>query len=500
MPEWRTPDPVALHACSQPGRLACVDLATGRTWTYRQLDDAINQAADYLIGSCNIRPGDRIATVARNSADLVILQQALMRIEAMFVPVNWRLSVPEQERILADCRPAMLLVDRFAPSLAMPENCRLLTVDDFIGGVASVSSAVRRPAAPADTPIVILYTSGTSGHPKGVLLTGRNIFATAVNFCVLGHVSNDSVFLCDTPMFHVIGLVTSIQAPLLQGGAVLISAGFDPLITNDRLADEALAVSHYFCVPQMAQALRLAANFAPERWKRLKALFTGGAPNPPANIRWWLSQGVRMVDGYGMTEAGTLLGMSLDLERIDRKAGSSGLPPPGLTLRIADDEGRDVAVGEVGEILVAGPNVTSGYWERPDETAKAFTADGWLRTGDLGRRDEDGFITVVDRRKDMFISGGENVYPVEVEAALIEHPAVGEVAVIGIPDAQWGEVGRAFIVFKPGCSAAPQDFAAHCSSLIARYKVPKDFVFVERLPRSAAGKVLKNELKVVRAG
>jgi fatty-acyl-CoA synthase len=207
-----------------------------------------------------------------------------------------------------------------------------------------------------------------------------------------------------------------------------------------------------------------------------------------------------MVDGYGMTEAGTLLGMSLDPERIDRKAGSSGLPPPGLTLRIADDEGRDVAVGEVGEILVAGPNVTSGYWERPDETAKAFTADGWLRTGDLGRRDEDGFITVVDRRKDMFISGGENVYPVEVEAALIEHPAVGEVAVIGIPDAQWGEVGRAFIVFKPGCSAAPQDFAAHCSSLIARYKVPKDFVFVERLPRSAAGKVLKNELKVVRTG
>ncbi|MBW8908788.1 MAG: AMP-binding protein [Mesorhizobium sp.] len=495
MPAWTTPDPVALHAATQPGRIACVDLASGRRWTYSALDEAIQRAVAVLGSGYGIEPGQRIATVARNSADLLILQQAAMRLGAIFVPVNWRLAAVERQAILVDCEPVLLLHDAVLET-APPVGCVPAEVADFAAAVQAQAPAPRRPLPAADLPSIILYTSGTSGRPKGVIVTERNAFATAVNFGVLGQVGNASVFLCDAPMFHVIGLITSLRPPLLQGGTVLISPGFEPGLTNRRLADPELGVTHYFCVPQMARMLRVDAAFAPARWTRLTAIFTGGAPNPAADILWWLEQGVRMVDGFGMTEAGTVLGMPVEAGQIARKAGSAGLPAPSLSLRIVDDGGRDVAAGQAGEIWLSGSNVTPGYWNRPDETAQAFTSDGWFRTGDIARRDDDGFITLVDRRKDMFISGGENVYPAEVEMALLDHPDIAEAAVIGIADERWGEVGRAFVVLK-GVDRAfdPEAFAAHCAARIARYKVPKEFLLVEALPRTASGKIQKHLLR-----
>jgi fatty-acyl-CoA synthase len=202
-----------------------------------------------------------------------------------------------------------------------------------------------------------------------------------------------------------------------------------------------------------------------------------------------------MVDGFGMTEAGTVLGMPIEADAIARKAGSAGLPAPALSLRIVDDGGHDVPAGEPGEIWLAGPNVTSGYWNRPDETARAFTADGWFRTGDIARQDDDGFVTLVDRRKDMFISGGENVFPVEVEMVLLDHPDVAEAAVIGVTDERWGEAGRAFVVVKPGSMFDPAALSTHCAARIARYKVPKEFLAIEALPRTASGKIQKHLLR-----
>jgi len=202
-----------------------------------------------------------------------------------------------------------------------------------------------------------------------------------------------------------------------------------------------------------------------------------------------------MADGYGMTENGTVLGMPLNAELIAAKAGSVGFAAPATWVRIVDGGDRDVAANTPGEILVYGPNVTPGYWNRPDEHAKNFTRDGWLRTGDIGRRDADGYIFIVDRRKDMFISGGENVYPIEIEAVLVEHEAVLDAAVIGVPDARWGEVGRAYVVVKEGCEPSQDDLAAHCSARLARYKLPKEFRLVEALPRTASGKVQKNALR-----
>jgi len=497
MPVWTTPDPVALHARTQPERTACIDLASGLRWTYASLDESIQRAVGVLQRGYGVEPGQRIASVARNSADLLILQQGAMRIGAIFVPVNWRLSVAEQESILADCGPVLVLHDA-ALAAAVPEACMRLDMGAFAMAVEAEKPAPRRPLPAGDTPSIILYTSGTSGRPKGVILTERNAFATAVNFGILGRVGNSSVFLCDSPMFHVIGLITSLRAPLLQGGAVLISPAFDAAVTNRRLADPTLGVTHYFCVPQMARMLRGSADFAPARWTSLVAIFTGGAPNPAADIRWWLDQGVRMADGFGMTEAGTVLGMPIEAEAIARKAGSAGLPAPSLSLRIVDDDGHDVTAGEPGEIWLAGPNVTSGYWSRPDETARAFTADGWFRTGDIARQDGDGFVTLVDRRKDMFISGGENVFPVEVELALLDHPDVAEAAVIGVADERWGEVGRAFVVVKPGRILDPAALASHCAGRIARYKVPREFLAIEALPRTASGKIQKHLLRARR--
>ncbi|WP_407660544.1 AMP-binding protein [Mesorhizobium huakuii] len=494
MPALTISDPVALHAGAQPDRVACVDLASGRRWTYAALDEAVQRAVRVLETGHGVKPGQRIATLARNSADLLILQQAAMRLGAIFVPVNWRLAGAEQQAILADCDPALLLHDA-APQAALPERCIPVDVAAFAAAVEAEAPAPRRPLPADDAPSIILYTSGTSGRPKGVIITERNAFATAVNFGVLGRVGNASIFLCDAPMFHVIGLITSLRPTLLQGGTVLISPGFDAGATNRRLADPALGVTHYFCVPQMARMLRDHPDFTPSRWTSLTAIFTGGAPNPATDIRWWLAQGVRMADGFGMTEAGTVLGMPVEAGRIAGKAGSAGLPAPTIGLRLVDDDGRDVAAGEPGEIWLSGPSITPGYWNRPEETQRAFTADGWFRTGDIARRDEEGFVTLVDRRKDMFISGGENVYPVEIETALLDHPGIAEVAVIGIADARWGEVGRAFVVVKPGCVVDPADLASHCVDRIARYKVPKEFLLTDALPRTASGKIQKHILR-----
>jgi len=499
MPAWTTPDPVALHAAAEPGRLALTDLDSGRHWTYAALDDAIQRAVTVLENGHGVGQGQRIATLARNSADLVILQQASMRIGAIFVPVNWRLAAAERQAILADCEPVLLLHD--SPlDMELPASCAALDIAAFRAAVEAATPAPRRALPAADAPSIILYTSGTSGRPKGVILTEANALATAVNFSVLGRVGHNSVFLCDTPMFHVIGLITNLRPLLLKGGTALISGGFDPTVTNRRLADPALGVTHYFCVPQMAKMLRETPEFAPRRWASLTALFTGGAPNPAVDVLWWLEQGVRMADGYGMTEAGTVLGMPVETDRIARKAGSSGLPGPTVGLRVVDEEGRDVAAGEAGEVWLSGPNVTPGYWNRPEETARAFTADGWFRTGDIARRDAEGFVTLVDRRKDMFISGGENVYPAEVETALLDHPDIAEAAVIGIADERWGEVGRAFVVLRPGRVLDPAALAGHCAARIARYKVPKEFLAVEALPRTTSGKLQKHVLRGWAAG
>ncbi len=484
-----TVDYPALHARLQPDRLALCDLASGRRWTYRALDEAIARCAGAL-ATRGVGREDRVAVLAKNRADMAVIHHACARIGAIYVPLNWRLAANEVAGLVQDAEPKLLVGDEHLASAQLSG----VSIDAF-GAEMEAAAPISTEAVDPDQPSLILYTSGTSGRPKGAILSERNMSETAINFSLLGAVTRDSVFLCDAPMFHVIGLVANIRPAMMRGGAVLVSDGFVPARTLARLCDPELAVTHYFCVPQMAAALRREPHFEPSRLDRLVALFTGGAPHRASDIRAWLADGVAAVDGFGMTEAGTVLGMPLDKDIIDARAGAAGLASPRVQTRIIDAHGADCAVGEAGELLVKGENVTRGYWRRPEETRAAFTEDGWFRTGDIVRRDEDGFHWIVDRCKDMYISGGENVYPAEIEAALSGHAAIAECAVVGTPSAEWGEVGHLFVVPADGASIDVDEIIAELEAQLARYKTPRHVSVIDALPRNAGGKVLKGALR-----
>ncbi|WP_425228931.1 AMP-binding protein [Sphingomonas sp.] len=488
-------DYIAAHGRARGAALACVDLASGRRWSWAAFDADVDRAANELLARFGPASGARVATLARNRADLLILQLGCARAGAIFVPLNWRLAEPEIAALLADSGAVLLVAD---DDFAAPgySGERLISAD-WTAAIAT------RPATPPpitarqpwDAPTTLLYTSGTSGLPKGVMISEANAWWGSIAFMLGNQVASDSVFLVDNPLFHTAGLFAAARTPLLAGGTVLISSGFDPAVTLARLADPALRVTHYFSVPQMAQRLWNAPGFDPAMLRGLTVLATGGAPNPAAQIERFVTAGIAMSDGFGMTETCSTTGMPVgDPAQLINKAGSIGLPYAGVSLRIVDEEGRDLPDGEVGELWVRGPGVTAGYWNRPALSAAAF-CDGWFRSGDLVRRDADGFYFIVDRRKDMYISGGENVYPAEVETVLAELAEVAECAVIGVPDARWGEVGRAFVVAAPGRTVTGEQLLGHCRARLAAFKVPATIVCGRPIPRTASGKVQKHLLR-----
>ena len=436
----------------------------------------------------------RVATLARNADWMIVLQIACVRAGAIFVPFNWRLAEPELRALAADAAPAILFHDAaFAIDLA--ERCLLL---DELAALTADQPATALPAdarQPWDSPSTLLYTSGTSGRPKGVMVSEANAFWGATNFALGNRVSCDSVFLCDMPLFHTAGLFACARTPIQAGATLLVSRGFDAATTLARIADPALGITHYFSVPQMAQMLWNAPDFTPDMLAGLHVYATGGAPNPAAQIERFVRAGIAMSDGFGMSETCSNFGMPVeDADLLVAKAGSIGLPYIAVEARIVDDAGGDAPDGDIGELWLRGPSVTQGYWQQPETTAAAFT-QGWFRTGDAARRDTDGYYFLVDRRKDMFISGGENVYPAEVEAAIAHIGDVAECAVIGVPDDRWGEVGRAYCVAVAGTALDGDAIIVHCRTQLAAYKVPKSVIIVETLPRTASGKVQKHLLR-----
>jgi fatty-acyl-CoA synthase len=297
------------------------------------------------------------------------------------------------------------------------------------------------------------------------------------------------------PLFHTAGLSAATRTPLLAGGTVLISEGFDPELTLARMSDPALGVTHYFSVPQMAATLWNRPEFDPAKLQKIVAWAIGGAPNPKAQSERFIGAGIRISEGFGMSETGSNFAIPpFELDEMLRKAGSCGLPLMTVQTKIIDDDGNEVPNGEQGELLVRGPSVASGYWQQPELTAKAF-AGGWFHTGDAAMQDDEGYFYIVDRKKDMYISGGENVYPAEVEAALAELSEIGECAVVGVPDERWGEVGRAYVIPVSGRSISPDAIIAHCAARLAKFKVPKTAVITDNIPRTGSGKVQKHILK-----
>jgi fatty-acyl-CoA synthase len=485
-------DSVLSFARSQPEALALADLESGRRWTYAQLDRAADGVAAWLAARLGPASGERVAVLARNCAETMILHLGTIRAGALFVPFNWRLATAELAALVADAGPALLFHDADFAGVAGQLGVETISL-------AALDAMSGRPPKdakrPWDQPATLLYTSGTSGRPKGVILTEKNAFFGCINFVLGNDVGRDSVFLCDMPHFHTAGLFAAARVPLLAGGAALISRGFDPQKTFDRLGDPALGVTHYFSVPQMAQVLWQQPGFDPAKVRHIKYWATGGAPNPAAQIERYLEAGINMSNGFGMSETGSNYGTPMDdHEKVIAKQGSCGLPYPFIETRIADEDGNELPAGETGEVWLAGPSVTPGYWNRPEENEQAF-AGRWFKTGDAGWVDEVGWLYVVDRRKDMYISGGENVYPAEVEAVLAELEAVAEAAVIGVPDRRWGEVGRAYLIPRAGHAIDAALVLAHCGARLARFKIPVTVAVVETIPRTASGKVLKHVLR-----
>jgi fatty-acyl-CoA synthase len=486
-------DPVATYARTNPHRLAVVDLESERHWSYTQLDVAVNRLASWLVAEFGPASDKRVATLAKNCAEMLILQLACVRAGTIFVPFNWRLAPAEIDALAADAEPELVFHEpEFSPPSAAHRAMGLSSMLTLGIECAVPPAAARRPFDAVST---LLYTSGTSGRPKGVMLSEENSFWGCVNFIHGNDVTMRSTFLCDMPLFHTAGLFAATRVPIQAGGTVLISKGFDPDKTLARIADPALGITHYFSVPQMAATLWNQPGFKPEMLHGLVGWAIGGAPNPKSQTEKFARAGVKITEGFGMSETGSNFGMPThDVELLISKAGSCGLPFMTVETRIMGDDGKEVSIGETGELWLRGPSIAAGYWNQPEVTAKAFV-DGWFNTGDAAIRDEDGFFYIVDRRKDMYISGGENVYPAEVEAAIAELPDVAECAVIGMADERWGEVGRAYIIAVAGKQITEQAIMEHCASRLAKFKVPKSVVITDIIPRTASGKVQKHLLK-----
>ncbi len=492
-------DWIAHHAGRRPNHLAIHDLQTGRKFTYADLDARIGRLAAAL-ASRGIAKGNRIALLAPNCAEYFELQFACGRLGAIMLPLNWRLTVPELEYILGDSSPKLLVHDKAFAAQASALSAALLEIDhDRPDSAYERALAEAGPASPSvalthDDIGMVMYTSGTTGHPKGAIITHGMVFWNCVNLGIPALITPETVQLVVLPLFHTGGLNCYANPVLHAGGSILIMRSFDPGQALDCLSDPSLGVTHFFAVPAPYQFMMQHPKFAGADLSRLRIAGVGGAPCALSILETWTGRGVPLVQGWGMTETSPA-GTMLDAADAIRKLGSAGKAMMHTAIRVVDDEGRDVEAGGIGELLIKGPNITPGYWNNPQATARSFT-DGWLHTGDAARLDEEGFVYIVDRWKDMYISGGENVYPAEVENVLFQIPAVADAAIIGVPDARWGEVGMAIIVRKPDQNLAEGDVIRHCLGRLAKFKVPQSVTFVDALPRNATGKVLKRELRV----
>ncbi|MBB6250881.1 acyl-CoA synthetase [Nitrospirillum iridis] len=489
---WDLFDLTAQRARLTPTRTALVDLATGGTLTYADLDDRAARTASLLAAS-GVEPGDRVAVLCRNRPAFFELLFACAKRGCIAVPLNWRMPAAELVRVLADCQARLLFHGAedadTAGALAGPALALSNLDDGHDARVAAQPPLPPRETWPADDIWYLLYTSGTTGEPKGVLYTYGMAMANYVNLRQGVDLSEDDRTLNYLPLFHTAGINLHTLPLLIAGGEVLVQPAFDAGAVLDLMA--AGRITTFFGVPAVYRQLALHPRFKDTDLAAVRRWACGGAPLDDALARRFVERGARVCNGMGMTETGPTLFLN-DPEGATAKVGAIGKPQMLCRVRVVDDSGRDVPVGHVGEVWVKGAAVTPGYWRQPVATAAAFSPDGWLRTGDLVRQDSDGYYYPAGRLKEMFISGGENVYPVEVENALLRHPAVLEVAVVGVPDPAWGEVGQAHVRVHPGTDI--DSLARHCRSLLAGYKVPRHFVLVDDFPRTAAGKIQKHRL------
>lgn len=514
-------DITAKRAALTPQRIAFEDALTGRTMTYAELDDRAARAAAAL-ASLGVEREDRVAILCRNRVEFFEILFACAKLGAILAPLNWRAPAAELKPLMADCTPKALIYGAedaaSAHALAReglalvaldpgPPACVVSTPSDVAAGNVIAGEDAGGPSAyarllAAASPLrterrwrgeaiwSLSYTSGTTGAPKGVIQTYQMAAVNAFHVAQAFGVNGGDTTLNFLPLFHTAGIQLVTLPTLIAGGTVIVTPGFD----EARALELMPRLDVFFGVPAVYQQLALHPAFERADLSRVRSWGCGGAPLSDVLVERFAAKGVRVCNGYGMTETGPTAFVAAPEDALT-KIGSVGKPQMLLDVRIVDVNGEDVAEGESGEIWMRGAGLTPGYWKRPEETAKAFTPDGWLRSGDIGRRDADGCYYVAGRIKEMYISGGENVYPAEVENALARHPAVLEAAVLGVADETWGEVGHAFVLMRPGAQPiSAADLIQFCRGNLAGYKTPRHVTFVDEFPRTAAGKIRKHLL------
>ena len=496
-----------------PDTLAIID--SGKTpelrLTYKQWNRRVNRLANWLASAAEIEKGDRVAILARDGIEHLDSLYACAKLGAIHTPFNWRLHWREVVSLIEDTTPKVLFYsDNFIDAVNEIQQATDGTpaeIGQYVhlegDGIAGSKAYSNILADSPDTPITcetleaediacLLFTGGTTGLPKGAQISHRQICWNVLN-TVTHDITHNDIYLCIFPLFHTGGLFTYISSQIVFGNTTILTRQFDAEQILDLIEREQVTV--FAGVPTMYQMLTQAKNWESADLSSLRFCTSGGAPLPvPLVEKYTQEKNIRFKQGFGMTEYGPGL-FALPPEDAIRKAGSIGRPNFFVDVRVVDEDNQPLGPNQPGELLLKGPSGSSGYWQNPKATAEVYDEEGWFHTGDIVLYDDEWYFYVRDRKKDMIISGGENVYPVEIENVLYKHPDVHMCAVIGLPDEKWGEVSKACVVLKPGASTTEEDLLAHMKSQLAPFKVPKSVSIMEALPLSGMGKILKRELR-----
>jgi len=483
-----------------PERIALSDYSTGSKTTFAEWNRRANRTANYL-KSLGVGKGDRVAVYASNRCEYLDLFWAAPKIGAMLQNLNWRLTVFELMGIIDSGAPTILIysedwraqVEELKPSLTTVRHVVAMSNPgpgerDLAERNAMSTELFDTPELTLDDPWGIYYTGGTTGLPKGAVLTHGNVTWNSINTITSWGINGQHMAAIQLPFFHI-GGPNIFMAPLVHaGGTTILCSGFDVDETFDLV--EHSGITHYVAVPTMFQMLQEHPRWADTDFSKLELVISGGAPCPlPIMQKFW-DRGVDFKMGYGLTEASGN-NFWLPPELVRKKTGSVGYPIFHIDMKIIHEDGSECTANEAGELLIRGPHVIAGYWDNPEATAETIR-EGWLHTGDIAKRDEDGCYSILGRSKEMFISGGENVYPAEIESVLLAHPQVIEAAVVGVPHPTWGEVGRAFLVVGDGY--VETDLKTFLAERLARYKLPHSIIILDALPLTAIGKLDKKLL------
>jgi fatty-acyl-CoA synthase len=483
-----------------PDKTALVWVPEGARFTYAELDARAVLCARVLREVLGLAVDDRVALLADNRVEYLDLFFAAPKAGVILVPLGTRLTPHELAGILEDAAPAVFFysaeyaetVKALRGLVAVPHWVALDSLAELAAGLADAGQWQPARRDPEDLHC-LLYTSGTTGRPKGVMIPHRQVIWNGYNTVVGWQLRADDVSPIFTPLYHAGGLAAFLVPIFTIGGTIVLHRGFDAAEVWRTIEVERSTV--VLGVPTIWKMLLEAPAWESVDLSHVRWLISGGAPLPQYIIETYQRRGVVFKQGYGLTEVGVNC-FAMQVEESVARAGSIGKPLPFTETRLVDDQGDEVPAGEVGELWLRGPHVCRGYWKNPEATAAALDADGWFHTGDLARRDAEGFHWIAGRKKDMIISGGVNIYPAEIEGELLLHPDVRDAAVVGVPHPAWGEVGIAFVVPRgAGSDALAGALADFLAGRLAKYKLPKEFRFVDALPRTAYGKVVKGDLR-----